>query len=418
MIAQLTQWLWGGPLLFMLCAAGLLLTIRTKGIQFTQFFRCHRLAFTPHHDKAVGDVSQFEAFSTSLAASIGIGSITGMAIALSSGGLGALFWMWLTALIAMPLKYAESFLAIKFRGQDLNHEMCGGPMLYLEKGVKAKWLAILFAAFTVLSSLGIGNSVQVQSMAQSLQSTFSVPPLVTGIVLSILVGFSILKGIKSIGRITAYTVPIMGLFFAGSALAIIALNIEVLPHVILTVIEQAFTAKAIMLAIMMGAAQGIFSSEAGLGVAGIAASAAQAKDPKKQSLIQMSTVSITTLFICTLMGLVLGVTGVLDQGLSGADIALAAFSQSLPFGKILLTFAIIPFGYSTILAWAYFAERALDYMFGIKSIMPFRICFTLFIILAATANLQLIWDFSYLANGLMAIPNLIGLICLSKQLRS
>ncbi|MCP5492723.1 MAG: sodium:alanine symporter family protein [Chlamydiales bacterium] len=417
MIAQLSQWIWGGPLLIMLCAAGLLLTIRTKGIQFTHFFRCHRLAFTPHHDKAAGDVSQFEAFSTSLAASIGIGSITGMAVALSSGGLGALFWMWLTALLAMPLKYAESFLAIKFRSQDLNHEMCGGPMLYLEKGLKAKWLAILFAAFTALSSLGIGNSVQVQSMAQSLQSTFSIPPLVTGILLSILVGLSILRGIKSIGRITAYLVPIMGLFFAGSALAIIALNIKALPHVLLTVIEQAFTAKAIMLAIMMGAAQGIFSSEAGLGVAGIAASAAQAKDPKKQSLIQMSTVSITTLFICTLMGLVLGVTGVLDQGLSGADIALAAFSQALPFGKILLTFAIIPFGYSTILAWAYFAERALDYLFGIKSIMPFRICFTLFIIMAATANLQLIWDFAYLANGLMAIPNLIGLICLSKKLR-
>ncbi|MCP5509936.1 MAG: sodium:alanine symporter family protein [Chlamydiales bacterium] len=413
MIHSINEWLWGMPLILLLTGAGLFLTIRLKGIQFRSFYLCHKLAFSPHADRAAGDISQFEAFSTSLASSIGIGSIAGVAVAVTDGGLGALFWMWITALLGMPMKYSESYLALKFREKDQSKEMCGGPMLYLERGLKAKWLALAFAGFTILSSLGIGNAVQAHSIAETLESTFSFPPLYTGIGLSVLVGTAILGGIKSIGRITSILVPIMSVFFIGAAFIILILYSGQLPSAIGSIFQSAFTPKALFLAIMMGAAQGVFSSEAGLGVAGIAASAAKASNPNEQSLIQMSTVSLTTLLVCTMTGLVLAVTGATSSGLTGSKLALEAFGMALPGGKLLLTIAIIPFGYSTILAWAYYAERSFDYLFGIRAIKPFRICFTLLITVGATAQLQTVWDYAHLANGLMILPNLIGLICLS-----
>ncbi len=413
MIHKITEWLWGVPLLLFLTGTGLFLTFRLRGIQFRSFFKCHKLAFSPHADRAAGDISQFEAFSTSLASSIGIGSIAGVAVAIIGGGLGALFWMWIIAFLGMPLKYTESYLSLVFRTKDSSKEMCGGPMVYLEKGLKSKPLAIAFALLTLFSSFGIGNAVQAHAIAETMEATFGVSSLISGVCLSILVGAVLIGGIKSIGRITSILVPVMGLFFIGATLTIIALNSHQLTTAFKTIFISAFQIKSLFLALMMGAAQGVFSSEAGLGVAGIAASAAKVSNPKEQSLIQMSTVSITTLLVCTLTGLVIATTGVLESGFTGAKLALAAFEKSLPYGKFILMGAIIPFGYSTIIAWSYYAERGLDYLFGVRAILPFRLFFTLLIIVGSIAPLQMVWDYAHLANGLMIIPNLIGLICLS-----
>lgn len=335
----------------------------------------------------------------------------------------------MTAIFGMAIKYAEAILAIKYRVKDSNGEMCGGPMYYLERGMKSKFLAILFAIFAVMSSFGIGNMVQSNSVALASHELFGVPPLVAGLFMTLLTGVSILWGIKSISKIVSILVPAMAGFYIIGGLIILAIHATSIPGALLQIIQTAFTGQAavggflgstLMMAIQMGASRGIFSSEAGMGSSPIAAAAAKTSSPGVQALVSMSSVFITTGVVCTITALVIALSGVLGERgvngelLNGSALALRAFNKALPGGGLIVTIAIIPFAYSTILSWAYYGEKSIEYLFGVKAIKFYRLIFTVFVLPGATFSLGFVWDFSNLMNGLMSIPNLIGVLFLYK----
>ncbi|MBI5274392.1 MAG: sodium:alanine symporter family protein [Chlamydiales bacterium] len=428
-VTWLNDLLWGPPLLFLLVTVGVFLTIALRGVQFRYFFTSHILAFTKHDQKSQGDISHFQSLMTALAGTIGMGSIAGVATAIAVGGLGAIFWMWMTALIGMAIKYAEAILAIKYRIKDENGQMCGGPMYYLERGLKNRPLAISFAVFAILSSFGIGNMVQSNSVAEASYELMGLSPYYVGFFMMILTGVSILWGIKSISKIVSVIVPAMAAFYIIGGLIILAFNIKEIPTALYHIFQTAFTGQAatggflgstMMLAIQMGASRGVFSSEAGMGSSPIAAAAAKTSSPGVQALVSMSSVFITTGIVCTITALVIATTDVLGQIgsngslLNGSALALTAFNKALPGGGIIVTIAIIPFAYSTILSWAYYGEKSVEYLFGIKAVRFYRIIFTLFIFPGSLFSLNFVWDFSNLMNGLMSIPNLIGILFLSK----
>ncbi|MCP5509937.1 MAG: sodium:alanine symporter family protein [Chlamydiales bacterium] len=428
---MIAEWLWGAPLLFLLIATGVFLTVRLRGVQFRYFGYAHKLAFTRHDDHSKGDISHFQALMTALSGSIGIGSITGVATAISLGGLGALVWMWGAALFGMATKYTECVLAIKYRTQDANKEMCGGPMFYLEKALKSRYLAIAFAFLAMITAIGTGNMVQSNSVADALNSIAGWHPLFSGVCISIITGLALFGGIKSIGRIASILVPIMGAFYISCGIIILILFWDRIPSAFGLIFESAFSGQAaiggfagstIMMAIQMGVARGVFSSEAGLGVSSIAAAAAKTKTPSHQALIAMIGVFITTGIVCTITGLTIALTGVLGSTGGGSQLALAAFSAAIPKGALIVTIALIPFAYSTILGWAYYGEKCTEYLFGLRAVKPYRLIYTLLIIPGAVLGLDVVWGIADICNGLMAIPNLIGLICLSgiaaKELKS
>lgn len=427
-INVLNDWIWGPPLLILLVSAGIYLTWRTRAIQFRYLWYTYKLAFTRQDDGAQGDISHFQALMTALAATIGIGSITGVATAVAIGGLGALFWMWVAALVGMATKYAEAILAIKYREVDEKGEMCGGPMYYLEKGVKSKWLAIAFAILAAITALGTGNIVQANSVSQALQGLYNIPPFWTGLVLMFLVGIALLRGIKRIGKVAGFLVPAMAVFYIVGGLVIICLRIEAVPAALALIFKSAFQGEAavggfvgatVMLAIQMGISRGIFSSEAGLGSSPIAAAAAKTDTPGRQALVSMCSVFITTGIVCTITGLVIAISGMLGQigsdgkVLDGSNLALSAFDQIVPFGGIMVTIALIPFAYSTILGWAYYGEKCIEYLFGIRMVIAYRIIFTLIVLPGSMLSLQFVWGFANMMNGLMAFPNLIALFILA-----
>jgi alanine or glycine:cation symporter, AGCS family len=422
------QWVWGPPLLILLVLVGGYLTLRLKGLQFRYFWYAHKLAFTRRDDHAQGDISQFQALMTALATTIGIGSITGVATAIATGGVGALFWMWVTALFGMATKYAEAVLAVKYRIVDEKGEMSGGPMYYLERGLKLKWLAILFCIFGAIAAFGTGNMVQTNSVSEALQDLCGLNPLVTGILLAGLTGCALFGGIKSIAKISTYLVPMMAIFYLVGGSGILALKAHAIPAAFVAIVKAAFTGQAavggflgssIMVAIQMGVSRGVFSSDAGLGNSPIAAAAAKTDTPGRQALISMCSVFITTCIICTITGLVIAVTGVLGQSdlngnvLNGASMALKAFDTIFPGGRVIVTIAIIPFAYSTILGWAYYGEKCVEYLFGCRMIRWYRILFSLMAIPGCLLSLKVVWGFANIMNGLMAFPNLIGLFFLS-----
>jgi AGCS family alanine or glycine:cation symporter len=424
-IEAINNIVWGPPLLIFIIAVGVLLTYRLKGIQIRHLIYAHKLAFTRTDSKAEGDISHFEALMTALAATIGIGSITGVATAIAIGGLGSLFWMWVAAFFGMATKYAEAILAIKYREIDGNGQMCGGPMYYLDKGLNAKWLGVIFAVLAVIASFGTGNMVQANSVANAMKETFSISPSITGLVLVCISALPLIGGIKSIGKVVGVLVPAMALFYFCISMVVVLVNYAQIPHAFAMIFKTAFTGQAatggfvgssIMLAIQLGISRGVFSSEAGLGSSPIAAAAAQTDSPGRQALVSMSSVFITTGIVCTLTGLAIATSGVLDRvssSVDGSDLALAAFESSIPYGGLMVTLAIIPFAYSTILGWAYYGEKSMEYLFGLKSILYYRIFFLAFIFVGAVLNLQIVWGFSNIMNGLMAFPNLIGLVFLS-----
>ena len=431
MIADLSRWIWGPPLLFLLIATGVFLTIRLKGVQLRYFFFATKLAFTRHDDKEKGDISHFQALMTALSGSIGIGSITGVATAIAIGGLGALVWMWGAALFGMATKYTECVLAIKYRTQDAKNEMCGGPMYYLEKALKNRFLAIGFAFLAMITAIGTGNMVQSNSVADALSSIAGWHPLFSGFILAILTGLALFGGIKSIGKVASVLVPIMGAFYISCGLLILILYWDSVPQAFGLIFKSAFEGQAaiggfagstIMLAIQMGVARGVFSSEAGLGISSIAAAAAKTKTPSHQALIAMIGVFITTGIVCTITGLAIALTGVLGTISGGSQLALAAFEAALPKGGLIVTISLIPFAYSTILGWAYYGEKCTEYLFGLRAVKPYRLIYTALIIPGAILGLDAVWGIADICNGLMAIPNLIGLICLSaiaaKELKS
>ncbi len=432
-LERLENWIWGAPLLVLLTVVGFYLTIVTKGIQFRYLIYSLRLAFTRHDDKAEGDISHFQALMTSLAATIGIGSITGVATAISLGGLGALFWIWVSALIGMATKYAEAILAIKYRVLDEKNEMCGGPMYYLERGLKSKWLAVFFAVMGSITAIGTGNMVQANSVSTALTDFLNIPPLITGIFLAIVTAIALFGGIKSIGKISSYLVPIMAVFYILGGLVIISMRLDAIPGALKQIVQMAFTGQAafggfmgssIMMAIQFGVSRGVFSSEAGLGSAPIAAAAAKTDVPGRQALVSMSGVFITSFIVVTITGLVIAVTNALGQYtaagvlLEGSSLALFAFDSIFPGASVIVTISLILFAYSTILGWAYYGEKCLEYLFGVKVIPFYRIIYSLMLILGAILSLQIVWSFANVMNGLMAFPNLIGLLGLSKIVRS
>lgn len=425
-LARVGSWVWQ-PLFVFLVGTGLYLTYRLRGLQFRYLWYAHKLAFTRHDEKAEGDISHFQALMTALAATIGIGNIAGVATAVAVGGLGALFWLWVTAMIGMATKYAEAILAIQYRIVDGRGEMAGGPMYYIERGLRWKWLAVMFAFFGAITAICTGNMVQSNSIAAALESSLHIDPWISGVVLAVCTGLVLIGGIKSIGNVTSFLVPIMAIFYILGCLLILIIRYDQIPEAITTIFTTAFTGQAaiggflgsgIMIAIQMGVARGVFSNESGLGSAPIAAAAAKTDMPGRQALISMTGAFLSTV-VCTFTGLVLAVTHVLGtvgadgKVLNGAPMTVAAFESVLPLGDYIVIIGSILFGYSTIVGWAYYGEKCCEYLMGVKSILTYRIIFTCLVFIGVALPLESVWGLADIANAFMALPNLIALLGLS-----
>jgi len=422
--AALSGYVWGIPLLVLLVGTGLLLTIRLRCLQVRMLVHALYETFVRPKSNEQGDISHFQALMVALAATIGTGNIIGVATAISIGGPGALFWMWVTATLGMATKYAEGVLAVKYRVVDENGEMSGGPMYYLERGLGQKWLGVLFALFGSIAAFGIGNTVQANAVAGNLKETFNIDPLATGIALALLTGIVILGGIKNIGRVAAVMVPVMAIIYVAGCLVILFRYANEVPAALWLVCHDAFSGTAatggflgatIMIAIQKGVSRGVFSNESGMGSAPIAAAAAKTNEPCEQALVSMTGTFIDTIIICTMTGLVLIVTGAWHSGVEVSVLTKSAFDTGLPgnWGGYIVTFGIVFFAYSTIIGWAYYGEKCLEYLLGVKALLPYRFLYAALVMVGAVIKLELVWNFADVMNGLMAVPNLIGLLGLS-----
>lgn len=422
---QIDSFVWGPPLLMLLVGTGIWLTVRLGVLQVVRLPRALTLIFTSKNDGS-GDVNSFQSLMTALAATVGTGNIVGVATALKAGGPGALFWMWLAAFFGMATKYAEGLLAVKYRSVDKNGNIAGGPMYYIEKGLGEKYrpLAVLFALFGVLCAyFGIGTFAQVNSIVEITQLAAGIPVEYTGIVLTVLVAAITLGGLKSIARVAGKLVPTMALLYLIITAGILIFNIDALPAAIASVIESAFTPTAatggflgatVMMALRNGVARGVFSNESGLGSAPIVAAAAKTKWPAEQGLISMTGTFIDTIIICTLTGLSLIVTGAWSGEFNGAAMTQQAFvSVYGNLGSLLLMIGLSLFAFTTILGWNYYGERCIEYLLGVKAILPYRLIFIGLIACGPFLKLEAIWVLADIVNGLMAIPNLIALLGLT-----
>lgn len=428
--------IWGPYILIpLLLGTGLYLTIRLGGLQFLKLGSALRLGILRRKDAgSEGDISQFQALTTALAATVGTGNIVGVATAIGIGGPGALFWMWVTGLLGMASKYSEAFLGVRFRGTDAAGEKSGGPQVYLERGIKGPFgriLALSFAIFAVIACFGIGNMTQGNSIASNVESSFNVPTWVTGIILTVLAMLVLVGGIKVIGRVTAGFVPVMIIFYVVSAIYILIANIGAVPAAFAQIFTEAFTGtsaiggfagSAIIIAVQFGVARGIFSNESGMGSAAIAAAAAQTSHPVRQGLVSMTQTFIDTIIVVTCTGLVIVTTGTWNEidpetgeQISAALMTGQAFTHGLPgeWGHWVVTVGLVMFAFSTILGWSYYGERNIERLLGRRAVMPFRILFSLVVFVGCTVQLGVVWAFSDMMNGLMALPNLIGLLILS-----
>ena len=417
-------YLWGPPMLILLCGTHLYLTFR---LRFIQKHVVTAIKLSVSKDRSgEGDVSQFGALTTALAATIGTGNIVGVATAVGLGGPGAVLWCWLTGVFGMATKYGEALLSVKYRVKTSDGTMLGGPMYALENGLNAKWLAVLFCIFTSIAAFGIGNMVQANSIAVMLQETGGVSPQISGIVMAVLTGVVIIGGVHSIARVCEKLVPFMAIFYVIGCGAILMINSDHLFSALSLIVSSAFTPHAagggfvgasVIMAMRYGVARGLFSNESGLGSAPIVAAAAQTKNPVRQALVSMTGTFWDTVIVCAMTGLVL-VSAILNDpvglnNLSGAALTKAAFSQIPVIGPIVLTVGLLTFVFSTILGWSYYGERATEYLFGKKSIKPYRIAWVLAVYLGSVTSLALVWDLADAMNAMMAIPNLIALIALS-----
>jgi len=420
------DFIWGLPLIVLLVGTGILLTILLRGLQMRGLVYSLYLALIKRKedDQEAGDISHFQALMTALAATVGTGNIAGVATAVAAGGPGALFWMWVTGIFGMATKYSEAVLAIKYREVDEFGTMSGGPMYYISKGLGWKWLGVLFAIFASIAAFGIGNMVQSNSVANAVNTSFGIPAWVTGIVLAILTAMVVLGGIKSIARVTQYLVPIMiVIYFCGAAI-IILMKISIVPQIFALIFQKAFSPTAaaggflgatVMQTMREGVTRGVFSNESGLGSAPIAAAAAKTPNPVKQALVSMTQTFIDTLVVCTMTGLVLIISGLWDSGRTGAELTALAFDRSLPggWGQFVVTFGLIFFAYSTILGWCYYGEKSIEYLFSERAVKIYRVVFVIFVAVGTFLKLETVWTLADLMNGMMAFPNLIGLIGLS-----
>ena len=410
-------------MLVLLVGTGVYLTIRLMGIQFTLLPFALKQAFTPQKktegETQEGDISHFGALMTALSATIGTGNIAGVATAVVVGGPGAVFWMWITAIFGMATKYGEGVLAVKYRIQNSKGEMSGGPMYYIERGMKQKWLAILFAGFATIASFGIGSSVQSNSVAQSIHASFGIEGWITGVVLTVFTAVVILGGIKSISKVSSVIVPFMAVFYVLGGLIIILLNLDALMPALELIFSDAFTGNAVAggalgTVIRYGVARGVFSNEAGMGSAPIAAAAAKTDHPVRQALVSMTGTFLDTIVVCSITGIVLVMGNMYMDGETGAALTTHTFNKLLPGpGGWIVTFGLIFFAYSTILGWCYYGEKCATYLFGDKCITIYRVIYVATVMLGTVASLDLVWAAADTFNGLMAIPNLIALLALS-----
>lgn len=440
-LVKVDDFVWGPVMLVLLVGTGIFLTIRLKfrpwkNLGFAIKSTLSKEARTTKRGE--GDVSPFSALTTALAATIGTGNIVGVATAMVSGGPGALVWMWISACFGLTSKFSECMLAIKYREVNEKGEMSGGPMYTMKKGFKNKkigaFLGMLFAVFAVIASFGIGNMTQANSISESLKSTFNFDEKIVGVVLTVLAIVIIVGGIKTISKVSSIVVPLMAIFYIIAGLIVVVMNIQNLPSGIVMIFKMAFSSQAVagggagvitagvMNAMRYGVARGVFSNEAGMGSAAITASAATTDDPVRQGYINMTGTFWDTIVVCTITGLCIASSGVLgtvgddEKLVQGAALTILAFKSALgEVGAILVTIGIALFAFSTILGWEYHGEKAFEYIFGThKYNMAYRIIFSLVVFVGATTTLQVVWNFSDIANALMAIPNLICLLVMSK----
>ena len=420
---------WGPLMLVLILGTGFYLMAGLRFYPLRNIGNAFRLLFEGRHpersdSKDKGQISPFNALMTSLSATIGTGNIAGVATAISIGGPGALFWMWCTALVGMATKYAEAVCAVHYREIDDDGNYAGGPMYYIKNGLGDhwKWLAVAFAFFGAIAGFGMGNTVQANSVADALHSTFAIPPLLTAGVMVVLVSLVLLGGVKRIASVAGFLVPIMALSYLCLGVLVLLLNVADIPAAIGLIVESAFTGTAaqggfagagIMLAIQFGVARGVFSNEAGLGSAPIAHAAAQTDNPVKQGTIAMLGTFIDTLIVCSVTGLVIVLTGQWTTGEGGASLTAAAFSSIIPYGDRVVSISLCFFAFTTVLGWSYYGERCAVYLFGTRALIPFRVLWIVAIPLGAMAQLNFIWLLADTLNALMAVPNLIALLLLS-----
>nr|WP_217898511.1 sodium:alanine symporter family protein [Haloechinothrix alba] len=434
-LGNASEFIWGPWLLVpLLLLTGLYLTIVLRGVQFHRFGYAFWLALVKRKERgAEGDISHYQALTVALAATIGVGNIAGVGTAIALGGPGALFWMWITGLVGMATKYAEAFLGVRFRRVDAKGEQSGGPMFYLSEGIRnnfGKILGVSFAVFGAVAAFGIGNMVQANSLADALNAEWDIPFWISGLVLMLAAAAVILGGIRSIGRFTAAFVPFMAIIYVLGATGVLLFNVGELPGALATIFTDAFTGTAatggfvgvgFLAALRWGVARGIFSNESGLGTGGIAAAAAQTTNPVRQALVSMTQTFLDTLVVVTFTGLTIVVTGAWTtvdsegEALTGAPLTSEAFRDGLPgdWGGLIVSVGVVFFAFSTLLSWSYYGERCMDRLFGRGLVTPYRVVFVLIIFVGAVTELTTVWTIADILNGLMALPNLIGLLLLS-----
>lgn len=419
-ILEVSNFIWGVPMIIILMGAHLYFTIRLKFPQ-RYLFKAMRCYFTK--DKSEGDISPFASLATALASCIGTGNIIGVAIAVSLGGPGAVFWCWMTGVLGMATRYAETLLAVEYRVKRKSGEMAGGAMYVLERGLKMKWLAVIFALLTIVASLGIGNTVQANAMATMLHSEFGISTMISGGFLSLVVALVIIYGVKGIAKVASLLVPFMALFYIVGSVVIIVMNSAVLGETISLIFSSAFSAESIgggavgggvIMAMRYGIARGLFSNESGMGSTPIVAAAARSENPVKMALIASTGTFWDTVVICAITGVVLVSTIIIDPTIdysSGALLTQQAFSR-LPYGSIFLTVTLVCFTFSTILGWSYYAEKAIEYLGSEDAIKYFRVVWVVVAFVGAITSLDLIWNIADIMNALMTIPNIISLLLL------
>jgi AGCS family alanine or glycine:cation symporter len=426
-IAAVNSWLngyvWGWPMIVLLLGTGVVLTALTGAVQFRYLGFALKEVLGKVTQKSVepGTVSPFQAVATALASTVGVGNIAGVATAISLGGPGALFWLWVSGLLGMCTKFAEIVIALHYRETDDTGTMRGGAMYTLKNGLGLPWLGTIFAGLVSLAAFGIGNMVQANSVADSLRATFGVAPPVTGLVMAGLSAAVILGGIKRIGEVTEILVPFMAVFYLGGGLLVVLRFAGELPGALALVFEGAFSGAAasggfagatVMMALRYGVARGLFSNEAGLGSAPMVHAAARTDHPVRQGLYGIFEVFVDTILVCTITGLCILVTGVWDDGTTGAALAGHAFSVGLPgtWGNIVVTTSLVLFAFSTLIGWSYYGETGVVYLFGARAALPYRLLWLVFIYLGAIGSLHLVWDIADTLNGLMALPNLVSVL--------
>lgn len=429
-ISQISSFIWGWPMIIILLGTHIFLTVRLKFPQ-SKIFKGIAISFRKDKDSS-GDVSQFGALTTSLAATIGTGNIIGVATALSLGGPGAVLWCWISGILGIATKYSEGLLAVKYRVKTEKGTMLGGPMYALERGLKCRWLAILFAIFAALAAFGIGDTVQSNAISTLLEqqglfgsSFMGIPKWITGLVLAFLVMLVTFFGIKGISRVCGILIPFMAIFYIVGCIIIIGMNWSVLGETLKLIFSSAFSEKAgvgglvgttIMMAARFGIARGLFSNESGMGSAPIAAAAAKTKNPVRQALVSSTGTFWDTVVVCALTGIVLVSSIIANPSIDytdGAKLTQLAFGQIPYVGSIILTISLATFAFSTILGWSYYAERSVEYLSGRRVVFLYRIVWVVLVYVGAVVNLSLVWDFADIMNAFMALPNIIALLLLS-----